>query len=136
MSTEMPLFSEPAGMWPGIRVVAWRNMLPMATCQQAQTLCWTGSARLTLGSVVPGDALHITPIVRRGATSTLAYFPPGLWYNLYNHTVIDTTDGGKNITVEVPDPLNSSLLTFKCRHVLDLVWALIGQVLTCILYLI
>lgn len=48
-----------------------------------------------------GDALHVTPILHRGQNSTVAYFPAGLWYNLYNYTLIDTTDGGKNVTVEV-----------------------------------
>ncbi|KAK9915638.1 hypothetical protein WJX75_001864 [Coccomyxa subellipsoidea] len=53
-----------------------------------------------------GDALLITPVLRRGANSTKGYFPPGVWYNLYNHSAINTTSGGQNVTVEalVTDP--------------------------------
>lgn len=48
-----------------------------------------------------GDALLISPILRRGANSTQAYFPPGLWYSLYDDSVVNTTSGGRNVTVRV-----------------------------------
>ncbi|CAL8465297.1 g4832 [Coccomyxa elongata] len=48
-----------------------------------------------------GDALLISPMLRRCANSTKGYFPAGVWYNLYNYSAIDTTAGGQNVTVEV-----------------------------------
>lgn len=37
----------------------------------------------------------------QGITTLSAYFPQGVWYNLYNYSTIDTSSGGQNITVEV-----------------------------------
>ncbi len=51
-----------------------------------------------------GDALLVSPILRRGETSTQAYFPAGLWYSLYDYSLVNTTAGGQNVTVEVRWP--------------------------------
>lgn len=47
-----------------------------------------------------GDALLVAPILSQGASTLSAYFPKGLWYNLYNYSTIDTSSGGQNITVQ------------------------------------
>ena len=60
-----------------------------------------------------GDALLISPILRRGATATKAYFPAGLWYSLYDHSVVNATAGGRNVTVTVrvqPHPVDQDMI--------------------------
>jgi len=48
-----------------------------------------------------GDALLVAPILSQGISSLSAYFPQGVWYNLYNYTAIDTSSSGQNMTVQV-----------------------------------
>ena len=48
-----------------------------------------------------GDALLVAPILSQGTSTLSAYFPQGVWYNLYKHSTIDTSSGGQNITVQV-----------------------------------
>lgn len=48
-----------------------------------------------------GDAIMVAPILDKGMVSSEAYFPPGVWYDLYNHTAVDASAGGLNHTVEV-----------------------------------
>jgi hypothetical protein len=48
-----------------------------------------------------GDAIMIAPILYEGINATTAYFPAGVWYDLYNHTAIDTSSGGQQLTVKV-----------------------------------
>ncbi len=48
-----------------------------------------------------GDALLVAPILSQGTSSLSAYFPQGVWYNLYNYTAIDTSSSGQNMTVQV-----------------------------------
>ena len=48
-----------------------------------------------------GDALLVAPILSQGTSTLSAYFPQGVWYNLYNYSAIDTSSGGQNITVQV-----------------------------------
>lgn len=45
-----------------------------------------------------GDALMVAPIMTQGTSSTSAYFPSGVWYNLYDHTAIT---GGRRQMVMV-----------------------------------
>ena len=45
-----------------------------------------------------GDALMVAPILTQGTSSTMAYFPSGVWYNLYDHTAIT---GGRSQMVMV-----------------------------------
>lgn len=56
-----------------------------------------------------GDALLVSPILRRGAVSTKAYFPQGLWYSLYDHSLVNATAGGRNATVTVCTSLSRCL---------------------------
>lgn len=48
-----------------------------------------------------GDAIMVAPILDQGVVSSSAYLPPGVWYDLYNHTAIDASAAGLNITVQV-----------------------------------
>ncbi len=49
-----------------------------------------------------GDALLVSPVLHHSANTTDAYFPGGtVWYSLYDGTPIDTTSGGKVVTLEV-----------------------------------
>ena len=48
-----------------------------------------------------GDAIMVAPILDEGVVSSSAYLPPGVWYDLYNHTAIDASAGGLNTTVQV-----------------------------------
>lgn len=38
----------------------------------------------------------------QGQTKREGYFPKGLWYNLFDNTTIDTHDGGKSVTLDLP----------------------------------
>ena len=59
-----------------------------------------------------GDALLVAPILSQGTSTLSAYFPQGVWYNLYNFSAIDTSSGGQNITVQAyPTPS----LPFSCN---------------------
>jgi hypothetical protein len=52
-----------------------------------------------------GDALLVSPVLRRGANTTDAYFPGGtVWYSFYDGTPIDATSGGTTVTLTVPAP--------------------------------
>lgn len=48
-----------------------------------------------------GDAIMIAPILFEGTNTTDAYFPPAVWYDVYNHSAIDTSSGGQYYTVKV-----------------------------------
>ena len=37
-----------------------------------------------------GDALMFIPTLTQGATNVTGYIPPGRWYNIYDHSVIDS----------------------------------------------
>jgi alpha-glucosidase (family GH31 glycosyl hydrolase) len=55
-----------------------------------------------------GDALMVAPILTQGTISTSAYFPSGVWYNLYDHTTIT---GGRSQMVMVSSILGAIYLT-------------------------
>ena len=38
----------------------------------------------------------------QGKTKREGYFPKGKWYNLFDNTTIDTHDGGKSVTLDLP----------------------------------
>ena len=38
----------------------------------------------------------------QGQTKREAYFPKGLWYNLFDNTTIDTHESGKSVTLDLP----------------------------------
>ena len=48
-----------------------------------------------------GDALMVSPIMDPSTSTRSAYFPAGMWYSLYDGTPIDTTNGGKTVTLQV-----------------------------------
>ncbi|CAL8465182.1 g4717 [Coccomyxa elongata] len=61
-----------------------------------------------------GDALLVAPIMTQGTSSTMAYFPSGVWYNLYDHTAANLTDNtpvfilGGNIIPIGPNGTNTT----------------------------
>eukprot|EP00884_Botryococcus_braunii_P022777 jgi/Botrbrau1/9183/Bobra.0236s0014.1 len=61
----------------------------------------TDSKALTTdGQWLMGDALLVSPVLRRGANTTDAYFPGGtVWYSFYDGAPIDATSGGTTVTV-------------------------------------
>ena len=48
-----------------------------------------------------GDAIMAAPILQQGTDTVLAYFPAGMWYNLYDHTSIDTSAAARHVPVTV-----------------------------------
>lgn len=48
-----------------------------------------------------GSWLMISPVLEQGATSVSVYFPPGHWYDFWNHTLI-TRGAPKRITLNTP----------------------------------
>ena len=68
-------------------------------------------------------------MLQQGASSTVAYFGQGLWYNLYDHSTVDATSGGRNQTVYVRSlslqhclmlghsPAHCPSTTERCTHI-------------------
>ena len=48
-----------------------------------------------------GDAIMVAPILLKGTITVPAYFPAGKWYDLYNHSSIDTSATPLKIPVTV-----------------------------------
>ena len=48
-----------------------------------------------------GDALLVSPVLYRGVNVTETYFPIGMWYNMYNHSIIDATSSPRTVMLEV-----------------------------------
>ena len=48
-----------------------------------------------------GDAIMVAPILLEGTNTTQAYFPAGRWYDLYNHSSIDTSNAAQHLPVVV-----------------------------------
>mmetsp|Transcript_12012 Transcript_12012/g.26740 ORF Transcript_12012/g.26740 Transcript_12012/m.26740 type:complete len:320 (+) Transcript_12012:202-1161(+) len=46
------------------------------------------------GQYMWSDSVLFTPVLEQGATAVEGFFPEGLWYSLFDQTVIDSTDGG------------------------------------------
>lgn len=61
-----------------------------------------------------GDALLVAPILSQGTSTLSAYFPQGVWYNLYNYSATDTSSGGQNITVQAHQPHCTVLSPLLC----------------------
>jgi len=53
-----------------------------------------------------GDGLLISPVLDQGVTQVTAYFPSGIWYNLFDDSIISCTSGCTNT-------LNSDLYTIQ-----------------------
>lgn len=47
-----------------------------------------------------GSDVLVSPVVTEGARSVDAYFPPGLWYDWYDYSVIKSTKPSKPITLQ------------------------------------
>jgi len=52
-----------------------------------------------------GDAIMIAPILQQGTDTSPAYFPAGMWYDLYNHSSVDTSSAGQHLPVTVSFPV-------------------------------
>lgn len=48
-----------------------------------------------------GDGIMVAPILVEGTTTVPAYFPAGVWYDLYNHSSIDTSAAAQHYPVTV-----------------------------------
>ncbi len=48
-----------------------------------------------------GDAIMVAPILLEGTDTVPAYFPAGKWYDLYNHSSIDTSAAAQHLPVMV-----------------------------------
>lgn len=48
------------------------------------------------------DGILFTPVLSQGASVVTGYFPQGLWYSLFDDTFIDSSDGGKFVSIETP----------------------------------
>ena len=55
-----------------------------------------------------GDAIMIAPILLESTNTVPAYFPAGTWYDLYNHTSIDTSTTAQHLPVTVSSVLSHS----------------------------
>ena len=69
------------------------------------SLCWWHcefeKERIQRAFVNAGDALLISPVLYRGVNVTVTYFPTGIWYNMYNYSMIDATSSPRNVTLQV-----------------------------------
>lgn len=54
------------------------------------------------------DGILFTPVVKQGAMSVEGYFPTGLWYSLFDESLIDSTSGGQFITLETPPSVTNA----------------------------
>lgn len=52
-----------------------------------------------------GDAIMIAPILQQGTDTSPAYFTAGMWYDLYNHSSVDTSSAGQHLPVTVSFPV-------------------------------
>ena len=59
-----------------------------------------------------GDALLVSPILYEGTTTTRAYFPAGVWYNLYTGLAIDGGTEGTYGYVHVSLQFEPSTILF------------------------
>ncbi|KAE9337820.1 hypothetical protein PR003_g11819, partial [Phytophthora rubi] len=50
-----------------------------------------------------GDALLVTPVVYKGATTVTGYFPRGIWYNIFDYSQIRTSGVYLTTTVTIFD---------------------------------
>ena len=58
----------------------------------------------------------VAPILLEGTNTVPAYFPAGKWYDLYNHSSIDTSDAAQHLPVMVGPLLHDAvLLHSKCQ---------------------
>ena len=97
------------------KVLAWRlRLLPylytahfqahLRGCPVARPLFAAfpadAAARNLAGQWMTGDALMVSPVLAEGASSTVAYFPAGVWYDLYSGAAITSPPGGRNVTLQ------------------------------------
>ena len=61
-----------------------------------------------------GDALLVAPVLSQGTSFVSAYFPQGVWYNLYNYSMIDTSSAAQNVSLLVCHTILS--VTNALRH--------------------
>ena len=56
----------------------------------------------TDGQYMWSGSILFTPVLKEGALSVVGYFPTGVWYSLLDDTMIDTSLGGRFVTLETP----------------------------------
>ena len=63
-----------------------------------------------------GDAIMVAPILLEGTITVPAYFPAGKWFDLYNHSSIDTSDAAQHLPVVVGIPYHAAVyLPLRCQ---------------------
>ena len=74
-------------------------------CSVMRPLFFSWPADITLLPIdrqwMLGDAIMVAPILLQGTDTVPAYFPAGMWYDLYNHSSIDTTAAAQHRPVTV-----------------------------------
>ncbi|XP_020260098.1 probable alpha-glucosidase Os06g0675700 isoform X2 [Asparagus officinalis] len=50
-----------------------------------------------------GGAVMVSPVLSPGVNSVTAYFPKGIWFNLFNYSSTMITDSGEYFTLEAPE---------------------------------
>ena len=65
-----------------------------------------------------GDALLVSPILYEGTTTARAYFPAGVWYNLYTGLAVDAGANGTHDYVHV-SIFSPALHTFMYASILQ-----------------
>ena len=82
------------------------------------------STRTNTEQWMMGDALLVSPILYNGTTTARAYFPAGVWYNLYTGLVTDGGSTGTYAYVHVSLSLqpNIHVREATCEHPLGYCW--------------
>lgn len=50
-----------------------------------------------------GGAVTVSPVLSPGVNAVTAYFPKGIWFNLFNYSSTMITDSGEYFTLEAPE---------------------------------
>lgn len=49
-----------------------------------------------------GEALVVSPVLTSNTTSLTVYLPQGTWYNIWDYSAVNNSNGGGNVTLTVP----------------------------------